>query len=236
MVNGLSNTAKSLQTKMRNLEIIANNLANINTTGYKKQVAFLEYLSGAEEDSPKQITDFSEGEFIETGNKFDMAVSQKGFFVIETDRGKELTKNGKFKLDESGNLVNEQGHLVQGQNGSINIFEHVVSKDADVTVTKGGEVKIGEMIVDRLMIAKIDDQTGMTRTENENFYFADQRFHIAEENEFTVLQGYLEESNTNPVIEMQSMISLNRDFQAAQKMIHSFDDIMGKSKEIGKVY
>ena len=62
MVGGLTDTAKSLQAKMKSLEIVANNLANINTTGYKKQIAFLDYLTGIENDSPKQLTDFSEGE------------------------------------------------------------------------------------------------------------------------------------------------------------------------------
>ena len=179
---------------------------------------------------------FNNAQLIETGNKFDLAVSKKGFFVIETERGNELTKNGKFRLDETGNLVNEQGFQVKGQNGPINIFEHVVGRDDDVSITKEGEVKIGDMIVDKLMIAKIDDQTGMSRTENQNFYFPNQNFFLAEEGEFTVLQGFLEESNINPVIEMQNMISINQGFEAAQKMIHSFDDIMGKSKEIGKVY
>ncbi len=235
MVKGLYYAAKSLQSKIRNIEIVANNLANINTTGFKREIPFSEYLDRAENRTIKQITDFSQGNLLETGNPFDLAITGKGFFVVKTDRGLEITKNGKFKIDKEGFLTTEDGERVQGKNGEISFLENIFEGNKDITITKEGVIKIGEESVNQLKIVEVEDTNKLIRSGNGKYYLEDEDYRTAKTDSFEIKQGYLEESNTNPILEMQSMIKLEKDYEASQKMIASLDQMMSKAKEIGKV-
>ncbi len=235
MVKGLYFAAKSLQDKIRNIEIVANNLANINTTGFKREIPFSEYLDREENKTVKQITDFSEGSLLETGNPFDLAISGKGFFVVKTEQGLEITKNGKFKIDAEGFLTTEDGERVQGKNGEISFLENIFESNKPVTITKDGIIKVGDEIVNQLKIVEVEDTRKLIRSGNGKYYLADEDYRKAPESDFEIHQGYLEESNTNPILEMQAMIKLEKDYEASQKMIASLDQMMGQAKEIGKV-
>lgn len=236
MLKGIYISANNLYAKERNIQIIANNLANLNTIGYKREVPFAEIFSEKMKDYPvKQITDFSEGNLIRTGNPLDLAVSKNGYFVVKTSRGLELTKNGKFKLSDDGFIENEKGERLMGSKGEINVFETALDKNATIEITKNGEVKIGEVIVDKLLIAKIDPRQGMLRREGLNFVPQDGILNLLEEGEYEIAQGYLEESNVNPIYEMQAMITVQKEFETSQKIINSLDQSLEKSNEIGKV-
>lgn len=235
MDRGINTIAKNLSYQMKNIEIVANNLANINSTGYKRELPFSEYLSRAENKDIKQITDFSEGMFTSTGNPLDLAISGNGFFMVETERGREITKNGKFSLTEDGFLINAMGNKVMSAKGEINISETAFDKNKPMVITKEGEIKLGEDVVDRLMIVKIEDPEKLIRTESQNFYLADEDYKTADEENFNIIQGYLEESNTNPILEMQAMIGINKDYETSQKIVNSMDRLMGMANEVGKV-
>lgn len=236
MLKGIYISANNLYAKERNIQIIANNLANLNTIGYKREVPFAEIFSEKMKDyQVKQITDFSEGNLIRTGNPLDLAVSKNGYFVVKTSRGLELTKNGKFKLSDDGFIENEKGERLMGSKGEINVFETALDKNATIEITKNGEVKIGEVIVDKLLIAKIDPRQGMLRREGLNFVPQDGILNLLEEGEYEIAQGYLEESNVNPIYEMQAMITVQKEFETSQKIINSLDQSLEKSNEIGKV-
>ncbi len=235
MIKGLENASRSMLEKMRNLQIVANNLANINTTGYKREIPFTEYVRRGENQPTLQLTDFTEGSLIETDNPFDLAITGKGFFAIKTNRGVELTKNGKFKVSEDGYLVTDDNEKVLGRSGEINFYENITGKNKDVKITANGEIKVDGNIVDQLMIVKMPAQKNLVRTENQKYYLPDNNYTPAENKDFSIKQGFLEESNTNPVIEMQAMIQLEKDYEAAQKMVASMDNLMSKSREIGKV-
>ncbi|GBD90567.1 flagellar basal-body rod protein FlgG [bacterium BMS3Abin04] len=235
MVKGLYYAAKSLHEKIRNIQIVANNLANINTTGFKREIPFSEYMERANKKSLMQITDFTEGALIKTDNPFNLAISGKGFFAVQTNRGIELTKNGKFKINNDGFLVTEDGNKVLGRNGEISFLDNLFKKGNQVTISSNVEVKVGKNVVNQLMIVKPDDQSNLIRTEGQKYYSLDEVYNPANEKDFKVMQGYLEESNTNPIVEMQAMIQLEKDFEASQKMVTSLDNMMSKAKEIGKV-
>lgn len=235
MIRGLYNSAIAMNTRMKNLEIVSNNLANINTTGFKREVPFSEYLSREDGTQIKQVTDFSEGNLAETGNPFDLAITGNGFFVVETENGMELTKNGKFSISEDGFIIDEKGNKVQSSNGGINIYDSVVDKNKPITITKEGEVRQGDVVIDKLMITKVTNQEGMVRADGQNFRFEDMDYEPALNTDYEIHQGYLEDSNTNPILELESMIRINKDYEASQKMISSLDTILGQSKEIGRV-
>ncbi|MFH1194308.1 MAG: flagellar hook basal-body protein [bacterium] len=240
MVKGLADCANSLYSKMKDVSITANNLANVNTVGYKRELPLFEYMlrnANNELDSKKQLTDFAEGSFIQTGNRFDLAIQGDGFFVIETERGKELTRNGKFRVTEEGDVVTQDGNKLMGKSGSINIYEGVLEKDRNnITISEDGEIKAGEFELNKILIVKTEEDADLQRTEGQNFYSEDQDYVTAEEGEFQVRQGFLEEANINPVLELQNLIQTSKDSEAIQKLIGSIDTLMGyASKDVGKV-
>ena len=235
MDKGINTIAKNLSYHMKNIEIVANNLANINSTGYKRELPFAEYLTRAENKDVKQITDFTEGMFTSTGSPLDLAISGDGFFVVKTDKGREITKNGKFSLTDDGFLVNAMGNKVMSARGEINISESTFDKNKPLVITKQGEIKLGEDTVDRIMIVTVEKPEKLVRTESQNFYQSDEDYKAADEEKFNVIQGYLEESNTNPILEMQAMIGINKDYETSQKILTSMDRVMGMANEVGKV-
>jgi len=235
MIKGIYDAARSMISRQKNIEITANNLANINTTGFKRSIPFSEVMSREDGLQEVQITDFSEGAFTETGNPLDLAVSEKSFFMLETEKGIEFTNNGKFKIAEDGFLINGDGYYVITEKGRVNVMESVTDADRNLKINKNGEIQIGDNVVDKLLIAKIEDQTKMSRSGKQKFSVPDGGYSIAAKGSYEVFQGYLEESNVNPIIEMQSLITINKDYEAAQKMVSSLDNIMGKAREVGRL-
>lgn len=235
MVKGIYDAAQSMVSRQKNIEIIANNLANISTVGYKRSLPFSEVL--AREDGKKEtsITDFTEGSFSKTNNPFDVAVNNKKFFLIRTEKGIELTSNGKFKMSDDGYLVDQEGHYVVTKRGRVNIQDSVVGNQNNFSINKNGEILVGDAVVDQLLIAQIENQDDLKRTETQRFMMPEGGYSFAQEGSFEIFQGYLEDSNVNPVVEMQNLITINKDYGAAQKMISSIDSVMGMAKEIGRV-
>lgn len=238
MVNGLSHlyqAANVMHNKMTDISITANNLANINTVGFKRELPFAEVISRLTNSPVKQLTDFSEGVFSQTGNPLDLAISKNGFFMIKTDKGVQLTKNGHFKLTEDGGIVDSKGNPVMTQGGDLNLLEYTLNKDNEIKISKDGEITVGKEVVDQLKIAKIDDPTGMVRESGQNFSFPNGGYSEASEDDYEIEQGYLEGSNTNAILEMEQMISMNKEYETAQKIIKAIDQQMGMAKEIGKI-
>src|SRR5690606_8602997 len=126
---------RSLEARFKNLEVIANNLANINTTGYKKTIPFSEVImKETDEIRARQIIDKQQGEAEQTNNPLDAAIFGEGFFTLQTERGIELTRNGKFNISNDGFLINEKGDKVLGKNGLINFNLFTLDKDQTVTI------------------------------------------------------------------------------------------------------
>lgn len=236
MVKAIYQAARNLNYKTNNVEIVANNLANLNTIGFKRQLPFSEILTREANKNYKQLTDFSEGNVVASNNSLDLAMRGSGFFVLQGANGKELTRDGRFHISEEGYLVNSHGKKVIGQKGEINLYEALVDKNKNIEVTKDGEIMMGDITVDKLMVGKVSTQEGMLRTDTQDFIYEGKQFDEAEEGEYKISQGYIEESNVSPVLEMQSMITLNKDFEATQKIIGFFDASLGKASEVGKVY
>lgn len=236
MVKGLYEAGNHLYSRMRSIQIVANNLANINTTAYKREIPFSEIIARTENQQNSQITDFTSGALTETNNPLDLAISGHGLFMVKTDNGVELTSNGKFSISDEGFLVNEDGNKVMSKNGEININEALINAKDKLTITTNGEIKIGEVLIDQLMVADVRDQSMLERTSSQNFRMLNGEIPVADESTYEIHQGYVEESNVNPILEMQAMIQINKDFEASQKVVNSLDTIMGRAaQEIGKV-
>lgn len=241
MIKGLYLSARSLDQRMQNMQIVANNLANTNTTGFKKELEFSEVMANVKdsmgniESKIRQVTDYSQGNIAKTSNPLDVAISGNGFFVVKTENGNEFTRNGRFKISEEGFLVDQQGNKVLGKSGEINLGNVLDENYNSITINNNGDVKIGDKYVDTILVAKIDDPQGSLKTKGLNFIAKAGDYRAADVSEFQLKQGYLEESNINPIVEMENMINLSKDYESSKKILTSFDQTLAQANEIGKV-
>jgi len=234
MIKGIYQSARALQVKVKNLEVLSQNLANISTTGYKREIPFSELVNRFEDERFNQVTDFTQGAMTKTDNPFQLAINGAGFFVLETERGLEITRNGNFTINEQGYLVNNNGYRVLGQGGPISVENVMDYKNKAVKIKTDGEIRIGDELIGKLRIVKISEQQNLSRTGNSAFVSEDNDIEDASDEEFTVNQGFLETSNVNAIIEMQEMIGLNKDYEASQKVIGFYDTTLAKSIDIGR--
>ncbi|MDX9923743.1 MAG: flagellar hook basal-body protein [Ignavibacteriaceae bacterium] len=236
MIKGLYTVARSLDFRTKNIELIANNLANINTTGYKREIPFSEYLNESGGVDIKKISNMDQGETILTSNPLDLMIDGKGFFTIQNEDGSmELTRDGRFKINEEGFLTDSVNRKVMGKNGAISLEDTLLTKDSKILISPEGEVRVGDKIIDSLSISNVDMPEELVRTSGSNFIAEDGTIIPATINDFKVVQGYIEESNTNPLIEMEQMISVNKSFESAQKIISALDKSLDDANQIGKV-
>lgn len=235
MIKGIYTAARSLDYRTKNIEVIANNLANLSATGFKREIPFSEMVNSAGEVQIRKLTSQQQGEIIQTSNPLDMAISGKGFFALKNDEGNiELTRDGRFRISDEGFLVDINGRKVLGKNGEISLENTFLYKDSVILVTKAGEIKIGDKIVDTLLVLDVNDASRLTRSGGSNFTTEGEEYFPAPESEFAISQGFLETANTNPIIEMEAMIQLNKEYESAQKIIAALDRSLEQANEIGK--
>lgn len=236
MIKGIYTAGRSLDHRVKHIDVIANNLANLGTTGYKREVPFTEILNSMGGKSVNKVTSHLQGNLLQTSNPLDVAISGDGFFVVKNKEGeKELTRDGRLKLDEEGFLVNSNNQKVIGQNGEISIQASLLEKDPVINITKNGEIRIGEQTIDSLLILKSDNPEYLSRAGGSNFLMNDEEFKSPEEGTYTISQGFLEESNSNPILEMENMININKEYETAQKVISALDTSLGQANDIGKI-
>lgn len=249
MVRGLYTSGVGMMAVMNKFDVISNNIANANTTGYKKDNVITqsfseELMKRLDDPAPNQtthgtslgkmslgvfvdtvVTDFSTGAVTITGNDFDLAISGDGFFAIgATDEdgqySEKYTKDGTFTT-RNGVLVTKEGNAVLGENGNITLPE------GDLYISETGMVYVDGEYIDRLrMVSFTDNQT--LRKYKDNLY------STTGETETTpfrglVQQGALESSNVNPVREMVDMITVNRLYEANQRVITTIDTTLNRA-------
>lgn len=245
MPQGIHKAAAGMMAGMDRFGTIANNLANVSTTGYKRDLQFLRLLTREQTDLERsrsggapvqelvqdQFTDFSQGELNETGNRLDLAISGEGLFTIQTTEGIAYTRNGSFTLNENYSLVDYLGNPVLGEGGEISI------NGAEVIVNRFGEVEVDGKSVGKLKIVVFEDDTKLRKAGNSLFYPSDDKVKPQLPTKpYLISQGYLETSNVNLVQEMITMIALSKEFEANQKIIQTNDELMRReAREIGKV-
>lgn len=218
----------------RQLDITANNLANVNTTAFKSEhPLFEEFLVANFADrSMSYVQDYGsyrdlrEGEFSHTGRPLDAAISGEGYFTIETDQGVRYTRNGSFRLDPDGNIVTINNNYLLDETGRrITVdqqFQEIsIAPDGTVTTAPGQTQKI-ELV--RFNNPQILKQVGDGLYDSEGF-------EPAPAVEAKILQRTLEKSNVQPILEMTAMIDIMRAYQSAQKLLDAEHDLQMKSIE-----
>lgn len=249
MMNGLYIAASGLFSQSRTIDVISNNIANLQTAGFKEdavisgsfgeQLAYrLEPGKTAEEigyinsgDEVKQIsTLFSQGSIEQTGGKFDFAIEGNGFFTLQKPDGTIcLTRNGRFLPDENGYLTSVQGDMVLGKNGPVQV------SGGSFDVNEKGQVYINGNNTDELKITYPPDLKTLVKQKDGTFIDNDtakQVFGSGGE----IVQGALEASNVDMITEMTNIIASSRSFQACSQLIRTMDQILQKSaNEVGKL-
>lgn len=225
------------------LNNIANNLANVNTTGYKTDVlsfkdTFLMYAHDQilepqvhlrqEKLLPDPVnlsrtriayskTDFTQGELKITGGPFDVAIAGNGFFKFRTPQGDYYSRNGHFMMTQEGTLVTEQGFPVLADGDAITLPAGV----GKFTIAESGEIYGDGVLLGQLGLVDVDDPMKLEKIGG-NMYRVRPGSAIEEiEAEGYLAQGFLETSNVNPVYEMVNMIEAHRQFEAYAKIMQS---------------
>ncbi|AFN75385.1 Flagellar basal body rod protein [Melioribacter roseus P3M-2] len=236
MIKGIYSVARGMVQRSQNIDIIANNIANINTTAYKREIPFSEYINEAGEAQFKKLTSMQQGETVLTSNPLDVAISGRGFFMIKNSDGQyELTRDGRFRLSDDGYIVDGNGNKVQGKSGEIYMGELIRNKDSEIKISNNGEIRVGNQFIDTILVVDVEFPESLSRIGASNFLLGNQPFKELNEDDFKLAQGYLEESNTNPILEMEAMIALNKSYETSQKIINALDQSLDHANQIGKI-
>ena len=216
---------KSQKNLLDRLEIVSNNVANVNTSGFKNELAAYMKPTGTVNGKPNPIppmkvaVDLQQGNLKETGRQFDAAIQGEGFFQVETPLGPRYTRSGNFFTDAEGALVTKEGYAVIGDGGPINIdpADYQITIGEDGTITALGAT--GEEIRGKLGVFKFNDRSQLEKAGN-SYFKTEQTAETAEPvTDYKIAQNMLEESNVNSVGQMTEMIDISRSVQTVAKII-----------------
>ena len=172
-----------------------------------------------------QFTDVSEGPLLSTGNDLDVAIKGDGYFVIESEDQEFYSRNGRFQLNGEGQLVNQQGFSVLSDAGAPFIFGPT---DTKISIAKDGTISTNNGDLGRIRIVTFEDQQRLTR-EGAGLYSSKQEPDDAETP--ALIQGALEGSNVEPILELTRMIETHRAFDSTRKLIEREDSRQKKMIE-----
>ncbi len=252
MIHGLYVSAQGANALSQKLDVISNNLANAQTTGFKHDLAIFQAIqphdSEFENDGPvpgnlnqstggltltEVATDFSNGGLQATGGSYDLALTGPGFFQVNDGNQTFLTRNGSFTLDQTGDLVTQDGHRVlNSSGGAINIPLDA----ATVDIGSNGVVYAIDQTGLRVEAGQIDlvqprSAHQLTKVGNSYYLVAGEVESALETTQ--IQQGFLEGSGTNSVSEMMQMIQTSRAFETNINMIKFQDEALGRLLQSG---
>lgn len=248
MFQGFYNLTSGVLTQNRNLNVISNNMTNATTPGYKSDTyvatTFKEELmnrSGNKVNNPRTnigtmamvrtssetVADYEQGSFDSTNGTFDFALTNPGFFVVQTNQGMGYTRNGSFILDDQGYLALPSVGRVQGENGPIQLnTDNIIVDSSGRIFNEEGTQYFGRLsVVDFADYSQLDKQNNGVYTTNA----------AAVPTDTEVKWRYLEASNVDAIKEMTNMMSSQRSLQSAAQVLKMYDQLMGKIvTEIGR--
>ncbi|MCF6273341.1 MAG: flagellar hook-basal body complex protein [Rhodobacteraceae bacterium] len=212
----------------KEMQVVANNVANISTTGFRREgVVFTEMIQALPNEgggvamaaARARFSDPTQGSVRQTGNPMDLAIQGRGYFMVETPEGNRLTRAGAFALNTEGEMVNPDGLRLLDAGGAP-IF--IPPDAAAVTIAQDGTVSAGGNPLAQVGIYNVADDTGLTRQYGTLFDPGDQEPLAAVDP--VVLQGFIEGSNVNPVTEMARMIEVQRTYEMGMKFLENEDN------------
>lgn len=206
---------------MREMEIIAHNIANSATTGFRQQgLVFSEYVQAVEGGDSLSMaaarvkkTSMAQGILTQTGNPLDLAIEGAGYFQLDTPDGIRLTRGGAFNVDPQGDIVSTDGHRVLDIGGApIN----VPPGEANVEVAADGTVSLGEQLLGQIGVVEPEPGADLER---ESGVLFKTEAALAPSEDGLVLQGHLEGSNVDAISQLTRMIEVQRAYEMGQKLL-----------------
>lgn len=245
MNSGIYPAVSGSLAAMRKLDVISNNLANVNTPGYKKdKMSFEGLLAGSVNPPavPQGMTadpilqkeniyiDFSSGATSQSGNPLDLALDGDGFFAVTTPEGTAYTRQGNFRTSSDGTLVTVDGYPVQGTGGAA-----IRTQGSVIEIDANGAVRVDGTESGVISVVDFQKPYALTKVGGALFVSADPQI-TPQAGKAHVQQGSIEGSNVESISEMVQLIETNRYFEACSKVIKGFDDITAKAAtELGRV-
>jgi len=230
---------QAMQMLTKAQDVTADNLANINTPGYKGNTLFhrlmTEQINGKEVTNtvPVQQINLSQGVLEPTGNAFDFAIDGDGFFTVEDGGQSYLTRDGRFHIDSDGYLRNSQGANVIGSGGAVHIPEYFQAMgeengDARLEVGKDGTIRLNDEVFDQLRIVGVDSPANLERS-GQNYFKASASNQINVGGRSSVMQGFYEKGNVEPLKEMVDMMRNSQMFEAQQRAMRTTDETLAQA-------
>lgn len=219
--SGLASAAGALSMYQRQQAVLANNLANASTRGFRAEFPFARMLDSARATTNTAL-DTQPGTVTPTGNPLDLALEGDGFFVVATPGGERFVRTGSFQLDRNRQLVDGRGNPLLGEEGPL------VLPPGAVTIDDTGGVLVNGRPIQRLRVEQVE-APGTLQHEGGTQFVPDPSRRPVPHADRRVRQGSLEESNVNPMLAMTSMLDLLGKFTAAQKVLTTIDDARGRA-------
>ena len=216
----------------RQMNVVANNMANINTSGFKAEnILFEQYKMpvASNRDFPRgdqtlsyvqdwaTMHDLSPGATVQTGNELDLALNGDGFFAVQTPAGERWTRSGSFAIDNTGNLVDLNGNPVLGEGGPIQFG----SDETGITISPDGAVSSSAGAKGQLRLVEFANAQELTR-EGANLFAGGTPVPTTATK---VMQGFLERSNVSGVAEMAEMIRVTRAYESVVSLSQKQDEL-----------
>ena len=255
---GIFSAVSGAMAQSSRLDTIANNLANVNTTGFKKdRQVFSEYLSAVEKPDdlggiPRNVasiesfydqrggdnayvnpmgsyTNFEQGGLKPTGSPLDVAIDGKGFFEVLTPQGVRWTRNGSMQIDNAGRLVTREGFPILKEGAGDPEQRFLNVNSRNLTISQNGELYENGAVTGRLSVVDFKNPDELQKIGNSLYGLKANAAGLPEAKaDAHVAQGFTETSNVNVVEEMTDMITANRVFEAAQQAIKAHDQLDDK--------
>lgn len=257
MLKEFFTAALGMMNQQTRLEVTANNMANANTTGFKRAGVFERNLIDAranfynvkgdvEQNDPPigSYIEFAAGSYQQTDNPLDLAIQGEGFFVLKDAEGKDfLSRSGNFRLNTDGEIIAMDGKKLQGYGGDLVIpQEMLVTMDGDsdfkaveLKISENGHIFANSKDIGTIIIAKPEDFNTIQRISNQDFIatWTTEANKVNPDN-VVIKQGWVEGSNVNIIKEMVDLIELQRMFEAGSKVISTNDSTLDRSIAIGR--
>jgi len=260
MVNGIKAAAAGMMAQQLNIDVIANNLANVNTPGFKEFVPVFKDISerilneksnngidsqnkaigslSAGSTLDATILNFKQGSIEKTDNKLDFAIQGQGFFAVQTPGGVAYTRNGSFMVNEQGVLTTKDGLPVLDENNTpLNVTAGNTNTQVSLNklnVAEDGKIFLGKQPVGTLKIVEFENPTALTPTGNA--LYKNETNATEQPSTSRICQGYIEGSNANVIGSMINTIAATRTYESLAKVVKTSEETLSKAvNDVGRL-